>query len=98
MNEIFEGFLTFGLGVEEFFLLFEEGGVGSADAEQAVGIDAVELCDFGGDVFKEVAVVADDDTGERGLLENLLEPLDSGEVEMVGGFEQVLEQAAFACV
>ncbi len=86
VDAVFEGFLMAGLGVHPLLFDFEEVGVGAGDAEDAVGIDAGELGGFAGNVFEEIAVVGDDDAGEVGLLEKLFEPLDSGEVEVVGGF------------
>ncbi len=55
------------------------------DAEQAVGIRAAELSHLGGHVFEEITIVADHHAGERRAREQLFEPLDTGEVEMVGG-------------
>ncbi len=85
VDAVFEGFLMAGLGVHPLLFHFEEVGVGAGDAEDSVGIDAGEFGGFAGYVFEEIAVVGDDDAGEVGLGEKLFEPLDSGEVEVVGG-------------
>ena len=85
VDAVFQGFLMARLGVHPLLFHFEEVGVGAGDAEDSVGIDAGEFGGFAGDVFEEIAVVGDDDAGEVGLLEKLFEPLDSGEVEVVGG-------------
>jgi len=44
-----------------------------------------EFDDFAGCVFEEVTIVGDDDAGEAGGTKGLFEPLDSFEVEMIGG-------------
>ena len=85
VDAVFEGFLMARLGVHPLLFHFEEVGVGAGDAENSVGIDAGEFGGFVGYVFQEIAVVGDDDTGKVGLGEKLFEPLDSGEVEVIGG-------------
>jgi len=55
------------------------------DAERAVGINAVEFDHVGGDIFQKVAVVAHDYAGEGRCLEQIFEPGDSQQIEMVGG-------------
>ena len=85
LDAVLEGVLELGLGLHVLLLALDEFGVGAFDAEESVGVDAVELDDFVGDVLEEVAVVGDDDAGEGGLVEELFEPDDSGEVEVVGG-------------
>ncbi len=57
----------------------------TGDAESAVFVGAVELDDLIGDVFEEIAVVADDHAGELAIAENSFEPIDACEIEMVGG-------------
>ena len=64
----------------------QEGAVIAGDVEHAVGIDAVELGHSGRHVFQEIAIVADDDAGERRGLQQFLQPLDAGQVQMIGGF------------
>ena len=41
VNQILQGLLAFGLGVKKFFFLFQEAGVGSRDAQDAIGIGAI---------------------------------------------------------
>ena len=41
-----------------------------------------------GDIFEEIAVVADDYAGERSVLQQRFEPFNSGEIEMVCGLVQ----------
>jgi hypothetical protein len=72
------------LGGEKFFFLHQELAVRAVVAEIAVGIGPVELDDSIGDVFQEVAVVADEDEGEIRLAEEGFEPEDAFEIEMVG--------------
>ena len=58
------------------------------DAQQSIRIGAIEFRHLSRDIFKKVAVVADDDTGECCVLKKRFEPFDSREVEMIGGFVQ----------
>ena len=85
VDAVLQGLLMARLGVHPLLFDFEKMGVGAGDAEDAVGKDAGEFGGFTGDVFEKITVVGDDDAGEVGLLKKLFEPLDSGEVEMVGG-------------
>jgi hypothetical protein len=71
--------------VQEFFFLLQKGAVVAVDAERAIGINAIELDHVGGDILQKVAVVAHDDAGEGGLLQQIFEPGDSEEIEMIGG-------------
>ncbi len=59
-----KGILPLGLGLEEGFFLLQKRAVVAIDAQQPIGIGAVQLYRFGTDVFQEVPVVADDDAGE----------------------------------
>ncbi len=81
-----ERFLAVGLGEEELLLLLEEMAVAAFDAEDAVGLGAIDLRHIVDHVVEEVAVVADDDAGEGGVGEELLEPGDAFEIQVVGGF------------
>ena len=74
--------------MEILFLGFKEVAVISIHAEKAVFVSAIEFDHVVGDVFQEVAVVADDYTGERSILQERFEPFNSGEVEVVGGLVQ----------
>ena len=85
MDKILKRFLTLGLRVQEFFFLLQKVDVAAVDAERAIGINPIELDHIGGDILQEVAVVAHDDAGEGSLLKQILEPRDSGKVEVVGG-------------
>jgi hypothetical protein len=82
------------LGVEELVAPFEELKVVALDLENPFGILAVELGHMGGDVLEEVAVVADEDGGEAGAFEQLFEPLDALEIEVVGGLVEQEEIGA----
>src|SRR3974390_1389721 len=64
-DQVLQGLLSLALGMEEFFLLLQKRSVGSAGAQESVGIDAAQFHHFVGDIFEEVSVVADDDRGER---------------------------------
>ena len=68
VHEILERFLAFALRVEILLLGFQEVAVISIDAEKTVFIGAIEFDHVIGDIFEEVAVVADDDTGEGSVL------------------------------
>ena len=57
-------------------------------AQQAAGKDAIQLDDLSAGAFKEVAIVADRDSGERGVSHQRLKPLDSGQIQVVGGLVQ----------
>ena len=85
-HAILQRALALGLGVQELGFLFQEDAVIAGDIKEPVGINAIQLRHSGGDVFEEVAIVADDDAGERRGLEQFLQPLDSREIQMVGGF------------
>ena len=61
----------------EILLSFRESAVVAVDAEQSFGIDAVQFDHVGGDIFEEIAVVADDHAGEGRFLEQIFEPRDS---------------------
>ena len=78
----------FALRVEILFLGFQELAVVSIDAQESVFIGAVELDHVISDILEKVAVVADDYAGERSVLQQRLEPFNSGEIEMVGGLVQ----------
>ncbi len=85
LDAVFERVLEFGLRLHVLSLAFQELRVAAFDAKQSVGVDAVEFNHFSGDVFKEVTVVRDhDDSGFR-LADELFEPGDAGEIEVVGG-------------
>ena len=81
-----------GLHGAELFALAEEVAIRSIEAEIALGIDAVELDDLVGDVFEKIAIVADDDEGERRVHEQLFEPENAFEIQMVGRFVEQEER------
>ena len=64
--------------------LLKKAAEGALHAQQAIGIDAVQFDHLAGRGFKKVAVVADGDGGERGRGEQLLQPFDSSQIEVVG--------------
>ncbi len=57
---------------------------GAVDAQVPARVGAVQLHDAVGDVLQEIAVVADEHERERGGREQLLQPEDALEVEVVG--------------
>ena len=74
--------------MQELFFLFQKDGVLSLDPQEPVRINAAQfghVCDH---IFQEVAVVADYDAGKGGPLQQFFQPLDSFQIEMVGGFIQ----------
>jgi len=77
-----------GLGVQELTLGFQEAAVAAVDPERAVRVDAIQLDHGGRDVLEKVAVVTDHHAREARLLQHAFEPVDAGEVEMVGGLVQ----------
>lgn len=74
------------MGLEPGLAFLEKAAEVAFDAQDAVGINAVEFNDLGGGGFKEVAVVAYGDDGEGRCGEQFFEPLDAGEVEVISGF------------
>ena len=54
--------------------------------EQAVRVGAAQLRHFGSHAFQKVAVVADHQGGECGTAEEILQPLDAGQIQVVGRF------------
>ena len=86
LDEVLQGFLPLGLGVEELFLLFQKRTVAAAGAQESVRVNAAQLDHLGGHVLEEIAVVADNDGCEWRVLQQFFQPLDAGQVEMVGGF------------
>src|SRR4029077_15850632 len=85
VDAIFEGVLMLLLSVKVTFLGFEEFAVVSRDAQITVFIGPAEFNHGVGDIFQEIAVMADDHTGELRVSQNGFQPLDSFEVKMVGG-------------
>ncbi len=69
MDAVLEGFLPLTLRVEIFLFCFEECAVVSIDAQKAVLIHARKLNHLGGNVFEEIAVVADYHARERRILQ-----------------------------
>ena len=87
-HAVLEGLLMLGLGVQELTLGFQEAAVAAVDPERAVRVDAIQLDHGGRDVLEKVAVVTDHHAREARLLQHAFEPVDAGEVEMVGGLVQ----------
>ena len=85
LHAVGERFLAVGLAEQELLFLFEELAVAALDAEEAAGIGAVDLGHVVDHGVEEVAVVADHDAGEGGGGEELFEPLDAFEIQVVGG-------------
>ena len=77
--------LVLGLVAQHLVALLEEVAVGPLRLEEAVGIAAVELQHARGDVLQEVAVVADHQIRQRLALEQVLQPEDALDVQVVRG-------------
>src|SRR5271156_5919429 len=88
MNAVRQRILAVSLGVQVRFFRFQEDAVLSLYAKEALLVSAVEFAHFVRHIFKEVAVVADDDAGELRILEQSFEPFDSLEVQVIGGLIQ----------
>ncbi len=86
VNQIFQRFLTFGLGVQKFFFLFQENAVVPTHAQHAIRIDPAQFSHVGGDIFQKITVVTHDHGGECGFRKQGLEPLDAREIQMICGF------------
>ena len=80
-----ERLLVGGLAGEQLVLLLEVAAVAAAHVEEARGEGAVQLDHAPGDGFEEVAVVAHRDEGLGLARQQLLEPEDAVDVEVVGG-------------
>ena len=83
VNQVFQSFLTFRLSVEEFFFLLQELAVAPVHSQQTFGVHAVKFGHVGGNIFEKVAVMAYDHAGKRRLLQQIFEPFNSGEVQMI---------------
>ncbi len=94
-NAVLERFLPLRLSVQVFVLLLKEGAVVALHAQQAVRVGPVQFSHVGGDVLQEVPIVTDNHTAEGSVLEQLLEPNDARQVEMVGG---LVEQQQIGCL
>ena len=88
VHSIFQRVLVFGLGVKEGFFFLQKLAVVARDAQESFRIHAVHFDHDGRDVLQKVAVVADDNGGERRGLEKLLQPFNGGQVKMVRGLVQ----------
>ena len=86
VNAILQSFLTIPLGVEIQFFRLQERTVVAGNAQRSIFVSRIELDDFVGNILKEIAIVADDHAGERGVEQHAFEPLDAGEVQMIRGF------------
>jgi len=86
VNAVGQGFLLLALRVQVIFLGLKKRAVISANAQETVFVDFVEFDHFIGDIFKEIAVMADNDAGELGAQDKCFQPVNAGEVEMVGWF------------
>ena len=84
VHEVRQGILPLSLRVQAFLLGFEERAVASVHAQKAVFVNSIELDDFARDIFQKIAVVADHHASERRILKHRFEPLDSGEIQVVG--------------
>jgi hypothetical protein len=88
VDQIFQRFLPLRLRMQKFFLLLQEGAVVSPHSKNAIGIHPAQLRHVCGNILQKIAVVTYDHAGECGLPQQLFKPLDSLQVEMVGGFIQ----------
>ena len=84
VNEILQRFLALRLCVQKLFFFLQKVDVAAVDAQRALGVNAIEFDHVGGDILEKVAVVADDDAGKCRRFEQLLEPGDSGKIQMIG--------------
>ena len=84
VDAIFERFLMLLLRVKIIFFGLEEFAVVPFHAEEAAFVGSAEFDHHGRDVLKKVAIMADNDAGERSVLQHGFEPLNSGEIKMVG--------------
>jgi len=85
VHAILEGFLPFGLRVQKLFFLDQKLAVVAGYVQNAVGIDAAQLGHFRSNVLEKVAVVAYDHACESTALQFRFEPLDSEQIEVIGG-------------
>src|SRR6266404_6131435 len=74
------------LCVEIVFLCFEELTVIPRNTEKSIFIGTAQLDHGIRNIFEKIAVMADHDASERGVLQNGFEPLDAFKIEMVRGF------------
>src|SRR6185503_12330368 len=72
------------LSRQKLLALLQEIAVSAVVAQVTIRICAVELDDAIGNTFKEHAVVADDKASEARRTQELLEPDDALEIEVVG--------------
>ena len=84
VDQIGQRVLTLALRVQIFFLGLQKFAVVSVDAQEAVFIGAIQLDDLVRDVFQEIAIMADHHVGEGGVAQQIFEPLNSGEIQMIG--------------
>ena len=80
-----QGLLILLLPPQRLVLLLQEVAVVSARIQDARRIAAVQLDDPVGDVLEEVAIVADDQERQGFRAQQLLQPQDALDVEMIGG-------------
>ena len=88
LHLVAQALLLFGLRLQVGLLLLKKPAEVAFDAQQPVGIDAIQLDDRTGSGFQEIAVVADGDGGEGSVAQQLFQPLYAGQVEVVGGLVQ----------
>ena len=86
MDQVLQRFLPLRLRVQELFFLFQKSAVASPHSQNSIGIHPAQLRHVGGDVLQKIAVVTDDHAGKCRLRQHFFEPLDSREIQMIGGF------------
>ena len=65
--------------------VFKKFGIAALYAQQAVGVNAVELDNFRGNVLQEVTVVSDHDKSKTGGAQQAFQPFDAVKIEVVRG-------------
>jgi hypothetical protein len=80
--------LVGGLAAEQLVAPGQEVAVAAVGLEEPARVDGAQLEHPRGDVLEEVAVVAHHQAGARLFGENLLQPQDAVDVEVVGGLVQ----------
>ena len=84
VHAVLQRFLSLFLGVQKFFFLHQKLTVISVHAQNAVRIHGAQFGHFCGHIFQKVPVMADDHARKAASLDFLFEPLDAGEVQMIG--------------
>ena len=90
----FHGLLLLRLRFENNFPAFEKIGIIARNSQAAAFKNRIDFDDAIGDVVEKVTIVCDDKVGELSGFQEVFEPEDAFEVEMVGGLVKQ-EQVGF---